>query len=160
MEAIVEYATTGILSNSLNVMENIAFGFIRNEIDRMKQHRSEVCERRRAAANTRWEKAEQTSKQTETKDTNQLPDANACKSMHSDAPYHISESVSESVSGSKSESENKSSTTSSGVRVRGIAGKENIFALGDRIGRGSILEVPEHNHPFRHIATQMDGSGP
>ncbi len=138
LEAIVEYSTFGTLSISLNAMENIAFSFIRNEIDRMKQHRSEVCERRRAAANTRWGKERQPSKQTdatvfnelpdanackemhsdETVSNNELPDANACKDMHHDAPYHIS------VSESKSESDKKSSTTSSCARERGNAEKE------------------------------------
>ncbi len=132
IEAIVEYSISGILSKSLDVMENIAFGFIRNEIDRMKHRRSEVSEKRRTAANTRWGKEQSASKQTVAKATsNELPDANACKGMQSDAPYHIesSESVSESKSESKSESEseNKSSSTSSGVRVRGIAGNETPY---------------------------------
>ncbi len=58
----------------------------------------------------------------ETVSNNELPDANACKDMHHDAPYHIS--VSESVSESKSESDKKSSTTSSCARERGNAEKE------------------------------------
>ncbi len=125
IEAIVEYSTSGTISKSLGVMENIAFGFIRNEIDRMKRHRSEVCERKRAAANTRWGKNNKASKDMDaTAVFNQHTDANACKCMHSDTPYDI-ESVSESNSESESkpESEKKSSTTS-GVCAGGNAGKE------------------------------------
>ncbi len=128
IEAIVEYSTSGTLSTSLDMMENIAFGFIRNEIDRMKHRRSEVSEKRRTAANTRWGKEQSASKQTDAMATsNELPDANACKCMQPDAPYHIESSESKSESGSKPESENKSSSTSSGVRVRGNAGKEQPY---------------------------------
>ncbi len=86
IEAILEYSTSGTLSMSLDVMESIAFGFIRNEIDRMKQHRTEVCERRRAAANTRWEKVQSKSKLPDAiLASNELPDTNACDEMQSDA---------------------------------------------------------------------------
>ncbi len=139
LEAVVEYATSGTITTSLSVMENIAFGFIRNEIDRMRQRRAEVCQRRLAAANARWGKEGRASKQTNTKEAKcELPDANACKCMQQDAPYHIesSESVSGSVSGSKSESEKKSSTTSSGARVKGTQAK--IEALADKTGWENI----------------------
>lgn len=128
IEAIVEYSTSGTLSRSLEVMENIAFGFIRNEIDRMKHRRSEVVEKRRAAANTRWKKEHSASMHTDsTAASNAFPNANACKVMQPDAPYHIESSESNSVSESKTESEKKSTTSSSSVRVSGNAGKETSY---------------------------------
>ena len=51
MEAIVEYSTSGSISTSLDTMETVAFGFIRNEIDRMKHHRNEACMKRHPAVN-------------------------------------------------------------------------------------------------------------
>ena len=51
MEAIVEYSTSGSISTSLDTMETVAFGFIRNEIDRMKCHHNEACMKRHPAAN-------------------------------------------------------------------------------------------------------------
>ena len=121
MEAIAEYSISGSVPTSLDAMETIAFGFIRNEIDRMKHRRNEVCEKRRAAANARWEKNQPTAMQTESVKVHENSDAKACNSLHADAPYDI-ESVSESESGS--ESEKKPSSTSSGVRVRENAGKQ------------------------------------
>ncbi len=87
LESIVEYATTGQMPKSLDLLETIAFAFIRNEIDRMNHFRTEKHERKSHAN-----------------------DANACKVMQEDAPFDII-SVSESVPESKSESEKKSSTT-------------------------------------------------
>ena len=51
MEAIVEYSTSGSFSTSLDTMETVSFGFIRNEIDRMKCHHNEACMKRHPAAN-------------------------------------------------------------------------------------------------------------
>ncbi|MDE6787163.1 MAG: hypothetical protein K2J46_09030, partial [Muribaculaceae bacterium] len=102
LEAIVEYATTGCLTKTLSPVETIAFGFIRNEIDRMASHRNELRDKRRAAANSRWEK-DQTSQPSNDTIVNVVAsnacEASECKCMHTDAPYDIvSESVSESVS--------------------------------------------------------------
>ncbi|MDE6057545.1 MAG: hypothetical protein K2F93_05985, partial [Muribaculaceae bacterium] len=47
MEAIVEYSTSGCIPESLDTMETLAFGFIRNEIDRMRHHRKEAYRKRR-----------------------------------------------------------------------------------------------------------------
>lgn len=112
MEAIVEYSTSGKVPESPDAMEALAFGFIRNEIDRMRHHRKETYRKRRAAANDIQENEQPTDMQTETATVHEDSDAKACKAMHTDAPYDI-ESVSKSVS--KSESDKKSS--SSGVRV-------------------------------------------
>ncbi len=78
LEAIVEYATTGQMTKTLDPMENLAFLFIRNEIDRMNSYRDEKRNRRRDAK-----------------------DANACKAVQEEAPIDII-SESESVSESKS----------------------------------------------------------
>ena len=116
MEAIVEYSTSGNVPESLATMEELAFDFIRNEIDRMKQHRKEACRKRRAAANALREKEHPTELHRETGNVHEASDAKACKAVHTDVPYDIeSESISESIS--ESESDKKSSTTSSGVRV-------------------------------------------
>ncbi len=130
MEAITEYATTGQMTKELDLMETIAFAFIRNEIDRMKAHRAELSDTRRESANKRWKKDQQPTDQTEIpakNAANATNDANACKAKQADAPF-ISESVSESVSESKSESESKkSSTTSSYVRARGSECRQRLF---------------------------------
>ena len=145
MEAIVEYSTSGSFSTSLDTMETVAFGFIRNEIDRMKHHhneacmkrhpavndhrnetcrkrhpaandhRVETCSKRQATASELREKRQPTALQTGPVKTPEDSDAKACKALHPDAPYDI-ESVSESVS--ISESDETTSSTSSGVRAR------------------------------------------
>ena len=116
MEAIVEYLTSGSISTSLDTMETVAFGFIRNEIDRMKHHHNEACGKRQATAYELREKRQPTAMQTGHVKTPEDSDAKACKVLHPDAPYDI-ESVSES--GSISESDETTSSTSSGVRARG-----------------------------------------
>ena len=121
MEAIVEYSTSGCIPESLDTMETLAFGFIRNEIDRMRHHRNETYAKRQAAANVHREKKQHTAMQTDAVNSNDDSDAKACNALHHDAPYDI-ESVSESESGS--ESEKKPSSTSSGVRMRENAGKQ------------------------------------
>ncbi len=126
LEAVTEYATTGQMTKQLDLMETIAFAFIRNEIDRIKNYRAEARERKRIACNTPQEKeCETTDKPEETipGDTNDANDANACIEEQEDAPFDII-SVSVSESESKSESDKKSSSTSTCVRVyvRGIAG--------------------------------------
>lgn len=126
LEAITEYATTGQLTKQLDQMETIAFSFIRNEIDRMKRYRIEVCERRRTTSNHYQGKECDNNDQPEVtipEDTNDANDANACNELQEDAPLDI---ISVSVSESKSESgsDKKSSSTSYVcVCVRGIAGK-------------------------------------
>ena len=120
MEAIVEYSTSGCIPESLDTMETLAFGFIRNEIDRMRHHRNETYAKRRAVANAHREKGQQTAMQADAVNSNDDSDAKACNALHDDAPYDI-----ESESESGSESEKKSSSTSSGVRVRGNAGKHS-----------------------------------
>ncbi|MDE6857052.1 MAG: hypothetical protein K2J34_11365 [Muribaculaceae bacterium] len=122
MEAIVEYSTSGCIPDSLDTMETLAFGFIRNEIDRMRHHRNETYAKRRAVANVHREKGQQTAMQTDSVNSNDDSDAKACNALHDDAPYDI---ISESKSESGSESEKKSSSTSSGVRVRGNAGNHS-----------------------------------
>ena len=122
MEAIVEYSTSGCIPESLDTMETLAFGFIRNEIDRMRHHRNETHAKRQAAANVHREKKQHTAMQTDSENSNDDSDAKACNALHHDAPYDI-ESVSESKS--KSESEKKLSSTSSGVRMRGNVGKHS-----------------------------------
>ena len=143
MEAIVEYSTSGSISISLDTMETVAFGFIRNEIDRMKHHHNEACMKRHSASNyhrnetcrKRYpaandhhnetcskrqaiaselrEKRQPTALQTGPVKTPEDSDAKACKALHPDAPYDI-----ESESGSISESDKTTSSTSSGVRAR------------------------------------------
>ena len=122
MEAIVEYSTSGCIPESLDTMETLAFGFIRNEIDRMRHHRNETHAKRRAVANVHREKKQHTAMQTDAVNSNDDSDAKACNSLHDDAPYDI---VSVSESKSESGSEKKSSSTSSGVRVRGNAGNRS-----------------------------------
>ena len=124
MEAIVEYSTSGCIPESLDTMETLAFGFIRNEIDRMRHHRNETYAKRWAAANAHREKKQHTAMQTDSENSYENTDAKACNALHHNAPYDIvSVSKSKSESGSESESEKKSSSTSSGVRMRGNAGK-------------------------------------
>ncbi len=139
MEAIAEYATTGQMTKELELMETIAFAFIRNEIDRMQAHRAELSESRRDSATKRWKKAQQPTNQPEipaknaanaTNDANNANDANVCNEIQEDAPF-ISESVSESVSESKSESK-KSSSTSSYVRARGRECRQRLFLSSSR----------------------------
>ncbi len=120
IEAIVEYSLTGELTKHLELMETIAFGFIRNEIDRMQSKRTEVGEKRREAANARWKKGQQTPKHAVTAASDNTMDANACKAIQDDAPYDI---LSESESESRPASE-KSTTTATRVHARGNAGKE------------------------------------
>ncbi len=134
MEAIMEYSISGEVTMSLDVMETIAFGFIRNEIDRMKEHRAELRETRRASAKSRWAKEKISTNKTEETASFDTSDANACKAEQADAPYYIlSESESESVS--KSESEKKSSSTSSHVRVKVGAGKDAPYDDSQRQSR-------------------------
>lgn len=138
MEAIVEYSISGEVTMSLDVMETVAFGFIRNEIDRMKEFRAERRETRRAAAKSRWSKEKLATHKTEETASSDASDANACKAEQADAPYYIlSESKSESES--ESESEKKSSTTSCvRARVRGDSSnqakrkrKKHLQAIAD-----------------------------
>lgn len=56
LEAITEYATTGQMTKGLDLMETVAFLFIRNEIDRMNTYRKETSERRRSASIVHSEK--------------------------------------------------------------------------------------------------------
>ncbi len=120
MEAIAEYATSGLITKELDLMETIAFLFIRNEIDRMKNYRKETYEKSRNATKTQQGKdREITNKANETalEDTN---DTNACKNIQEDAPYDI-----ESVSESESKSNKKSSSTK---RARVCEGKNLIIS--------------------------------
>lgn len=129
VEAIVEYSTSGTISESLDPMETVAFGFIRNEIDRMHSRRNEVCEKRRAAAAARWERGQAKAMQNDT---------NACSEEQADAPYDIesvSGSSSESVSGSEPKSAKTSSPTSTGVCVKGSAGKAEPYDESELLGR-------------------------
>ncbi len=134
MEAIAEYATTGHLTMDLDPMENLAFLFIRNEIDRMSEYRKATSERRRSAKKVQSEKDQKAESKekiddtvnatdandtTDAYNTKDATDANACKAMQEDAPFDII-SVSESVSESKSESNKKSSSTTR-AHVRGNA---------------------------------------
>ena len=122
MEAIVEYSTSGSISTSLDTMETVAFGFICNEIDRMKHHHNEACRKRHPAANDHRveacrkrqataselrEKRPPTAMQTGHVKTLEDSDAKACKALHPDASYDI-----------ESESDETTSSTSSGVRAR------------------------------------------
>ncbi len=127
IEAIMEYSISGEVTMPLDPMETLAFGFIRNEIDRMKSYRAERRETRRAATNRRWEKEPKPIELTEKESTDYANDANACKAEQADAPYYIL-SESESKSESESESEKKSSSTSCvRARVRGVAGKDASY---------------------------------
>ncbi len=113
MEAIVEYATSGELCRELELTESIAFAFLRNEIDRMRNYRTDVCESRRNAANISRRKECTAPKYAEEAYPEHTMNANACKSMQADAPYDI-ESVSESKS--KTVSDKKSSSTTACAR--------------------------------------------
>ncbi|MBD5275479.1 MAG: hypothetical protein HDS37_05200 [Bacteroides sp.] len=94
---------------SLDTMEALAFGFIRNEIDRMRHPRKEAGRKRRVAANALREKEHPSELHRATGNVHEDSDAKAYKAVHTDAPYDI-----ESESESKSELDKKSS---SGVRV-------------------------------------------
>ena len=154
MEAIVEYSTSGCIPESLDTMETLAFGFIRNEIDRMRHHRNETHAKRRAAANVHREKEQQTAMQTDSENSNDDSNAKACNALHHDAPYDI-ESVSKSESGSESESESesekKSSSTSSGVRMRGNAGKYSPMMTPNR---------RQTSPAMMHVVGMTSGAGP
>ena len=127
MEAIVEYSTSGNVPGSLDTIEALAFGFISNEIDRMKQHRKDACRKRRAAANALREKEHPTELHKASGNVHEDSDAKACKAVHTDAPYDIeSESISES--GSKSESDKK--------------------VVDDVVGRARVREGRRHNDNF------------
>ncbi len=132
LEAIVEYSMTGILTQSLELMETIAFGFIRNEIDRMKTKRADVCEKRRESANKRWKKDQKATEQAKEEATGDTNDANVCKAKQEDTPFDI-ESVSKSES--KPVSEKKSTTTATCVRARGNAGKDDPYRDSDLLPR-------------------------
>lgn len=127
VEAIVEYSTSGKVSDALDPMETIAFGFIRNEIDRMHNRRNEVCEKRRVAATARWGRNKENAEQ---------PDANGCNAYQADAPYDKeSESNSGSVSGSEPESTKTPSSMPKGVRVKGNAGNAKRYDESELLGR-------------------------
>ncbi len=158
MEALAEYATTGQMSKDLDLMENLAFLFIRNEIDRMNEYRKATSERRRSAIKEKCEKDQKAESKekiddtvnatdandtTDAYNTKDAKDANACKAMHEDAPFDII-SVSESVSESKSES-NKKSTSTTRAHVRGNA----ITAV----------EFPARRLFLRHRGRQCRGRG-
>lgn len=132
LEAIVEYSTLGEVTMPLDVMETIAFGFIRNEIDRMQTKRADVCERRRESANKRWKKDQKSIAKATEEASDDANDANACKAKQADAPYDI-ESVSESES--KPVLEKKSTTTATCVRARGNAGKDAPYHDSDLLPR-------------------------
>ncbi len=123
IEAITEYATTGQMTKQLNLMETIAFAFISNEIDRMKNYRAEARERKRIVCNNPQEKECETTDQTDETipcNANDANYTNACNEEQVNAPYYI---ISESESVSKSKSDKKSSTSTCVCAcVRGIAG--------------------------------------
>ncbi len=120
IEAIMEYSISGEVTMSLDPMETLAFGFVRNEIDRMKSYRAERRETRRATADRRCEKEQKPIEQPKKEANDEANDANVCKAKQADAPYYIlSESKSESES--ESESEKKSSSSTSRAYVRGGA---------------------------------------
>ncbi len=128
MEAIVEYATSGVLCRKLELTESIAFAFLRNEIDRMRNYRTEVCESRRTTDNVRRRKECQAPKQAVESDSEHTMNANACIAMQGDAPYDIvSVSESESKSKTKSVSDKKSSSSTTCARVRGFAGNDKSY---------------------------------
>ncbi len=143
MEAIAEYATTGKMRKELDLMETVAFLFIRNEIDRMNEYRKATSERRRSAIKEKCEKdqkAESEEKIDEAinaSDTKDAKDANACKAMQEDAPFDIiSVSVSES---------NKKSTSTTRAHVR-----ENAI---------TAVEFPARRLFLRHRGRQCRGRG-
>ena len=134
MPAIAEYATSGIVPESLDPMETLAFGFIRIEIDRMRSYgnaRREKCRQSTdVCPENKLTESEQTfpcaMKEDEIQDTetadalsaDDTSDANACNAEQEDAPYDIiSESVSESVSESKSDITSSSTTTRAREKV-------------------------------------------
>ena len=133
MQSIAEYATFGIVPESLDPMETLAFGFIRIEIDRMRSYGNARREKYRQSTDVcpenKLTESEQTfpcaMKEDEIQDTeiadalsaDDASDANACNAEQEDAPYDIiSESVSESVSESKSDITSSSSTMHAHVR--------------------------------------------
>ena len=75
MEAIVEYSISGKVPESPDAMEALAFGFIRNEIDRMRHYRKEAYRKRRAAANDLHGTEQPTDMQTETATAHEDSDA-------------------------------------------------------------------------------------
>ena len=131
MQSIAEYATSGIVPESLGPMETLAFGFILIEIDRMRSYgnaRREKCRQSTdVCPENKLTESEQTfpcaMKEDEIQDTetadalsaDDASDANACNAEQEDAPYDII-SVSESVSESKSDITSSSTTTRAHVR--------------------------------------------
>ncbi len=132
LEAVTEYATTGQMTKQLDLMETIAFAFMRNEIDRMKNYRAEARERKRIACNAQEKQECEPTKQLEETipdDANDAKDANVCIEEQEDAPFDII-----SVSGSKSESDKKSSTSTCVCAcVRGIAGTASSISRPRRM---------------------------
>ncbi len=84
IEAITEYATTGQMTMELDPMESMAFLFIRNEIDRMKNYRTEQLEKKRGRRQEKANEAHKLPKETNqasSTDANNEKDANACNPM-------------------------------------------------------------------------------
>lgn len=111
VEAIVEYSLNGEHSISFSAVEDMAFTFIRADLDRMQSKYKAVCQKRRNAANTRWN----------SKDTRTTPDAdNACKSIESIPEHYKADTDTNTDTDTETDTETvrTSSSTSKGVRVR------------------------------------------
>ena len=141
MQAIAEYATSGIVPESLDPMETLAFGFIRIEIDRMrsygnarreKYHQStDVCPEKKLTESEQTfpcAMKEDEIQNTETADAlsadDDASDVNACNAEQEDAPYDI---ISESVSESKSDI---TSTTTTHAHVRSFFRRRSFLPNG------------------------------
>ncbi|MDE5586210.1 MAG: hypothetical protein K2I92_07700 [Muribaculaceae bacterium] len=103
MEAIMEYDSTGETPEQLSDMENLAFTFIRAEIDRMKTRYREVCDKRRNAANSSWTKTKSVSDAASGTPEDEYA---VCNCIQGDAnDYNIKEETEE-----ETETENKTKT--------------------------------------------------
>lgn len=109
MEAIVEYALTEKTGIPFSPVEDMAFTFIRADIERMQSKYKSVCQKRRQAANSRWNgKGSQTDYES----------AEECKSIASTDEHYETDTDTDT----KPETD-KPSMTATGVCVRGNAGK-------------------------------------
>lgn len=126
MEAIVEHALSGESGQTLSPIEDMAFEFIRADIDRIQNKYKAVCQKRRQAASNRWNG----------KTTLNNVQSNECKSIVC-SDEHYDKDTGTDI-GTDTEPDTDTTTMSSsttGVRVKGNAVKAEPYDEASLLAR-------------------------
>lgn len=142
-DAIIAYAEDGTLP-SLNPVGQMAFKFIKKDIDEMQSKYEATCEKRREAANKRWQMMKKQSDDTNgTKDTIA---SNLCNSMHEHDLHYKHEHKHEHKHKHEHEHEHeknidKSNSSTTNIARMSAGAEEAASSLGTKIAELKGREI-------------------